>query len=146
MLFKVLLLLIFIRPFIASLAYPYADFLLSLATIAFSVTFGLLRKTNFRNLGGLKLPLLFFFLTLCLSVIFSLNKAVSINALIHYLGYLLILLVCVNTSEQESSLLLKTLVFSAIVVSLSALYQYFFGLAHTSDYITKQKHKQPIYP
>lgn len=137
--FIALIILIFIRPFISSLAFPYADAIYSLFLIIALLCRGLSRGLGVEKIKSLKYPLLIFICCLLLSVFFSDNKASGLKELQRYAAYLLIFLAGASFTEREKTKIIRAIAIAGFIIGLLAVYQYFFGFRHLLDYISKQR-------
>lgn len=136
--FIILLGLIFIRPFISSLAFPYLNFAYSAFLLIFLALWFILRGVPLKENRYLEYPLLFFCLALIISVFFSQNKLNSLEELYKYAGGILIFLLAASLNYENKIRLLRIIACSGLAISLLAIYQYFFGFQHISDYLLKQ--------
>lgn len=141
--FAILLALIFIRPFISSAAYPYLDYAYFTLLLVFLIAW-FLRRGLAKKIQGLNYPLIFFGLSLIASLAFSQNKPASLTELPRYAGALGVFFVCASLNNKERAGLIHTIVLAAFIISLLALYQYFFGFRHLEGYIAKQKISDPF--
>jgi len=139
----ILQVLVFIRPFISSLAFPYLNFYYSAFLILFLITWVLTNKP-YKSIRYLGLPLITFFLALAISIIFSANKSCSLLDLHNYLIYLLSFIAAASLSPKDRIYLVKTILIACLIISILALYQYFFGFANLLNYITKNKILDPF--
>jgi O-antigen ligase len=62
---------------------------------------------------------------------------VSIKELYKYITALLLFLIVASLSAKEKSVVIKCIILTATFVSSLAMYQYFFGFKHISEYIAK---------
>ena len=142
--FILLLTLIFLRPFISSLAFPYANFIHSLIFGSALITWLLFNLKAHAKLDFIKYPLLFFIFSLALSFSFSSDRALSAAELYKYITPVLILFFGGSLSPEERSKVLSTIVKAGLLVSVLALYQYFFGFRHTLSYMAKENITDPF--
>lgn len=133
----ILLILIFIRPFISSLAFPCLNFLYSALLIIFFIAWIIYRGLSFQKIKTLKIPLILFSLALIISTMFSINKLNSLNELLKYITYLSIFLIIPSLTNEEKIRLIQTIVVAGLIISLLAIYQYLFGFRHLLDYLQK---------
>ena len=132
------LILIFIRPFISSLAYPWSNSVYSFILIAI-LSFWLIRnKTSHERLKKLFLPIAFFALALAISSYFSINKIKSAAELYKYLSGILLILVLPSLTEKIRKRYIRGILTSGMVISILALYQYFIGFSHLRNFINTQ--------
>jgi putative inorganic carbon (hco3(-)) transporter len=136
--------LIFIRPFISSLAFPYLNFFYSLFLFIFLSVWLLLKKAPLKEIRPLKYPLIALTLALAISLSFSSDRTNSLKELYKYAGGFLIFLTCIKLPFREKKLVLKTLVLSAVVICALAIYQYIFGFSHLFNYLARQRNYNPL--
>ena len=140
----ILLTLIFIRPFISSLGFVYLNLIYSIILLGF-LTFWLIHTWIFRKdipLGKIKAlrnPLILLLLALLISIIFSTDNINSLRELYKYISGLLIFLVAISLSYEERIRVIKTIILGGFLISLLAIYQYFFGFHHVLDYLARDK-------
>lgn len=142
--FPLLLILIFIRPFISSLAFPYANFLYTYALCGLLLIRISTHGLSLTKIGFLKYPLSLFILSLLISMAFSCSKLTSLQELLNYGVALLLFLTTISLSDRDKATLTKTISYAAIIISLLAIYQYFFGFKHLLYYIAKYKLNDPF--
>lgn len=140
----VLLTLIFIRPFIASLAFPLLNsfyfYALLIIFAAWITTKGVAKE----KLKSLRIPLLFLLASLLLSFSLSYNKLFSIYELCSYCSGILFILIIPSFNESQREKLILCLLLSGLSISLLAIYQYFFGFAHLARYAAIHNIKNPF--
>lgn len=134
----ILLILIFIRPFISSLAFPYENLLYSEALLLFSVILILSKKVSLKENRSVKYALWLFILALFISVIFSQDKIVSLKELYKYMGGVLLFITVSSLSPTDKNRVMSCLLIAGLVISLLAIYQYYFGFPRLVGYIAKQ--------
>ncbi|MFA4989587.1 MAG: O-antigen ligase family protein [Candidatus Omnitrophota bacterium] len=138
-----LLILIFLRPFISSLALPYANFIHSGLFLIFAaiwiITQGLSLKAN-----KLTLPLTLLCLALFLSLIFRYNNAAGAQELYKYIGGILILLICGSLPGQDQDRVILSIMIAGFLISFLAIYQYFFGFRYLNNYVIKEGITNPF--
>lgn len=132
-----LLILIFIRPFISSLAFPYLNFIYSAGLLGFLSLWIITKGIPLKKIQSLKIPFVLFVLALLVSIVFSYDKINSLKESGKYAGALLGFLFAASLSREQRIPLLKTLTLSAFLIALLAIYQYFFGFRHLLDYLAK---------
>lgn len=136
--FILLLILIFIRPFISSLAFPYLNFIYSYLLMGFLVIVSIIKGTSFKKIQHLKYPLILFCLALLISIVFSVNKFNSLKEIYKYIGGILIFLIFASLINEDKIKIIYAIILAGFIISLLAIYQYFFGFKHLMDYISKQ--------
>jgi O-antigen ligase len=140
----VLLTLIFIRPFISSLAFPYLNSLYSALFLVFLITRLIYKGISIKKIPALKYPLILFSLALIISVVFSTDKLNSLKELYKYISGILLLLIVASLTYKDKIYVIHTIIFAGLIISLLAIYQYFFGFQHILNYITKEKISEPF--
>lgn len=134
----ILLLFIFIRPFISSLAFPLENSIYSSSLLCFLIIYNFVYKPDIKKLQEIKYPLIFFLLSLIISFIFSSLKLNSLSRLSDNLLGVLLLITMFSVPDKNRIQVLRVIVLSGIIVSIMAIYQYFFGFQHLSEYIAKK--------
>lgn len=140
----ILLIAIFARPFISTLAFPYLNFIYSTGLLIFLAIFVIYKKLSFSKLPVLIYPVILFVLALLVSLIFSQNKISSLAQLYKYITGLLLFLAAVSLSENDKSLAIQAIVLTGLAASLLAIYQYFLGFHHVSDYLANNRLALPF--
>ncbi|MFH1441735.1 MAG: O-antigen ligase family protein [Candidatus Omnitrophota bacterium] len=136
--FNILLIFIFLRPFISSVAYPLENSIYSVLLFLFLVSYLFLKKFELNKLQRIKYPLIFFLLSLIISFIFSSSKLNSSLRIFDYILGLLLFFSMFSISAENKIRVIQTIILSGLVVSFLAIYQYFFGFQHLSAYIAKK--------
>ncbi|MDD2927480.1 MAG: O-antigen ligase family protein [Candidatus Omnitrophica bacterium] len=139
----ILLILIFLRPFVSSLALPYANFIHSGLLLIFAaiwiITQGVSLKAN-----KLTSPITLLCLALFLSLIFHYNNTAGAQELYKYIGGILILLICGSLSGQDQGRVILSIMIAGILISFLAMHQYFFGFRHLNNYVIKEGITNPF--
>lgn len=135
---------IFLRPFICALAFPYLNFVYSLSFFIILAAYLIYKKPTFTNKRTLILPLILFLFTLFVSLVFSKNKPGSLAQLYQYLSGLFLFWIAASLSSKGRLLTIQTIVLAGLVISLMAIYQYFFGFKHVLDYLVESKLSAPF--
>ncbi|MDD5116446.1 MAG: O-antigen ligase family protein [Candidatus Omnitrophica bacterium] len=136
--------LIFIRPFIASLAYPWVNSVYSLALIASLLLWMAGNPAWRRESRNIFLPAAVFILALAVSLYFSIDRSKSVAEIYKYLSALLLILGMQNLTERSRKVYLSAILICGISISIMAIYQYFFGFAHLQVFISKQNITSPF--
>ena len=137
--FTALLILIFIRPFISSLAFPYVNFLYSFLLLGLLSIWIVVKKISLDKIKAIKYPLLIFILALFISLVFSSDKIISLKELYKYLTGILLILTGLSLSGKDRKQVIFCMVSAGVLISLLAIYQYLFGFQHLLTYIIKEK-------
>lgn len=135
--FYAFLILIFLRPFICSAAYPVADFYHTVLLLGSSALF-FIHSKRFRtiSLQEMKIPVFVFIGAIALSCLLSQDKTTSLTESYNYSIGLLLFFIGFSLSEEEKIKTLNILFYAGVLVSFLALYQYAFGFRHLETYIT----------
>lgn len=131
--------LIFIRPFISSLAFPNLNSIYSFGLIGFLLIWIVLRGLPFKKIKSISYPLILFIFALALSTIFSRNMLISIKELYKYISGILLFLITISLSDKYKNLVIQGIIFSGTIISILAIYQYLFGFQHLLNYLARQK-------
>jgi O-antigen ligase len=142
--FIILLILIFIRPFISSLAFPFLNSLYSNFFLLFIITWLFVKGASLNKIQTLKYPLISFCLALIISVAFSSDKVNSLEELSYYITGLFLFAIGGSLTYEEKIRLIQTIILASFVIGLLSIYQYFFGFQHILEYIHKQKLSDPF--
>ena len=140
----IILSVIFLRPFICALAFPYLNFVYSLTLLVLLGVYLIYKKPSFTKIQLLVHPLVLFYLALCVSVIFSQNTANSLAQLYQYISGLCLFLMAVSLSEKDKILTVQTFILAGLIISFLAIYQYFFGFKHLLDYLSTNNLTAPF--
>jgi len=155
--FIILLILIFIRPFISSLAFPFLNSLYSNFFLVFIIIWLFVKGVSLNKIQTLKYPLISFCLVLIISVVFSIDKLNSLKELYKYISGLLLFLIAASLAYKDKIRLIHTIILTGLIISLLAIYQYSFGFQHLLSYVAKEKitdfftlhyleNKRPFFP
>ena len=136
--FIILLILIFIRPFIASLAFPYLNIGYSAVLLVFLLVWTIFKGIPLFRIQPLKRPLILFCLALIISVVFSTFKLNSFIELYRYISALLLFLIITTLNHENRTRVARILVFAGLAIALFGIYQRFFGFNNVLGYLTKQ--------
>ena len=137
--FTILLFLIFIRPFISSLAFPYLDLIYSFLLMGFLAIWLLSRGLLLKEIKPIGYPLTLICLALIISVVFSLDKLHSFIQLYKYIAGLLLFLIARSLNYENKMRILNVIIWSGLIISLLAIYQYLFGFQHLSSYLAQYR-------
>lgn len=141
---SIFLILIFIRPFISSLAFPYVNFVYSVALLILLVTYTIYKKLLFQKNKILIYPFILFSLSLVISMIFSQNKLNSFSEVYKYITGILLFFIAASLSGEDKILTMRIITLAGLAISFLAIYQYFFGFKHVSDYLLNNKLSSPF--
>jgi len=135
--FFILLTFIFLRPFISSLAFPYLDYAYSLLLLGFLLIWILGKRVSADALKPVKFPLIGFILAICASILFSVDKIVSLQESYKYATALLLFCIGLSLGTKERGRLIVCILGAGLLISTLAIYQYFWGFKHVLDYMAK---------
>lgn len=135
--FPVLVILIFIRPFLASIAFFWSNLLYSVVLLGFLSVWILYRGLSFNAIKPFALGIIFLITALTLSVVFSLNYHKSASQIYNYLIYILTFLVILCLTHKEKEMVFNILVAASIIIGFLAIYNYLFGFKHVLHYMSK---------
>jgi len=138
------LILILIRPFISSLAYPWANSVYSCTLIVLLLFWLIRNNTPQERFKKLCLPIISFVLAILLSSCFSINKVKCAAELYKYLSAILLILALPNLTEKTRKHYISGILTCGIVISILALYQYFIGFSHLRNFINAQNITTPF--
>lgn len=136
--FTLLLILIFIRPFISSLAFSAANGIYSFLLIITLLILIIKIKSPSEKVSKLYPSILLFMFSLLVAFTFSFDKIKSSAELYKYLSGVLLLLVVPGLSEKNRKLLILSILICAMSISVLAHYQYFFGFANLERFVLKE--------
>lgn len=142
--FCIFLILIFIRPFISSPGFIYANAVYSSLLLLFLLAWLWRKGLPLQEIKPLKWPLLLFVAALAVSVAFSQERVHSFRELYKYISGLLIFLFCLRFSAEQKNKTIKILTASGLAIALLAIYQYLFGFAWLSGYVSAQGLNRPF--
>lgn len=144
--FHLILALIFIRPFISSLAFPQTDSIYTLISIPLLSLWLIYDRFSFKKdiPVALKYPLSLLLVALFSSLVFSQNISKSIPETCKYLNGLLLFLTAALSPDKERKHIINTIIVTALFISLLAFYQHLFGFHHTLSYLTHKEINNPV--
>jgi O-antigen ligase len=141
--FYLFLILIFIRPFISSLISPYPSFIHSGALLFLLTAWIIAGKFSLKKLSPIKYPLIFFYVALIVSIVFSHHRMISVAESYKYFIPLLILWAVSNIDDKKKNMIVDCLLWAGFIISLLALRQYFFSFDDTLRFMAEQKINDP---
>lgn len=130
------LILIFIRPFISSLAFPCLNAVYSTLLLIFLSFWFLYKGSVFKNIP-VKYPLLLFCLSLIISLAFSKNILKSLGETYKYATGILLFLTVSSLPNENKRRAIDTIIIAGVIISLTAVYQYCFGFKNLLNYLAK---------
>jgi len=142
--FVILLIFIFIRPFISSLAFTYLNSIYSILLLLFLLAWVCSKGLPRERIYKLKYPLLLLCLALIISIIFSTNINRSLGELYKYISGFLLFFIAMSLGEGSKEKVIRTIVLAGLIISILAIYQYFFGFQHLSKYASAHSIRNPF--
>ena len=144
--FRLILALIFIRPFISSLAFPQTDSVYTLISMPLLSFWLIHNRFSFKKdlPAELKHPLSLLLLAIVSSLVFSQNISKSIPETCKYFNGLLLFLFTALSTDKERRRVINTLSVAALCVSLLAIYQFLGGFQYTLSYLTGKEINNPV--
>jgi len=137
---SILLTIVFIRPFISSLAFPYADLIYTIVLFLFFAFWIIYKKgLSVTRIQALKHPFALLSIFLLISFAFSTNKLISLQEFYKYAGGIILFLIVQSLADKDKPPVARTILLVGLIISVIAIYQYFFGLRHTIEYMNKYK-------
>jgi len=136
--FNILLILIFIRPFISSLAFPLANLTYSILLIGFLFVWIIRKGILINQSEDIKYPFILFVTALLISLVFSQDKITSIKEMYKYALGVLLFAIIASLSLNNKARIIKCLALTGFIIGLIAIYQYFFGFRNVLSYINRQ--------
>jgi len=140
----VLLILIYVRPFISSLAFSHINLIYSVLFAGFLAVWITFKGVNLRQIWPLRYPLLLFVLALVISSIFSSNISASVKELYKYAASILLLCIVASLSNKAKNRVILCIALSGFAISLIAIYQYLFGFGHLANYVAQKNIADPF--
>lgn len=140
----ILISLIFIRPFIASLAFPCLNFIHSAILLAALAIWFIHKGMPLKKIAPLQPPLIVFLLALLICIVFSIDKINSLKELYKYISGILLFLFAASLTYENRMRIIKAIVLSGLIISLLAIYQYFFGFQHILEYLSRNGTASPF--
>ncbi|MFA4888719.1 MAG: O-antigen ligase family protein [Candidatus Omnitrophota bacterium] len=142
--FKLLLILIFVRPFFSSRVYPDLNLIYSFLFLGF-LAFWVIRKgLSLKQTLPLKYPFGLFLLAIIIAVIFSPNKAKSFCELYKYISCLLLFLITISFQKKDKTQIIDVILWAGLAIGAMAFYQYFFAFGRTLSYLTGENISDPF--
>ncbi|MBM3250561.1 MAG: hypothetical protein FJZ09_06995 [Candidatus Omnitrophica bacterium] len=134
---KVLLVLIFLRPFISEQAFMAAGFWFVLFLTFFSAVFLFLFAGGGLFKGALNLGVGLFITAVLASIVFSGATPFSLYEFYLFIPNFCLFFVASRLTHRQRRELFSAIILAAVLIGFYALYQYFFGLRHTLEYIKR---------
>jgi len=142
--FFVILILLFMRPFICSLAFPYLNDAHSIICLLVLSLWCVRKKIRRLGFGQFKTPISLLLGALAVSVIFSRNKPASFFELYKYLCGILLFFFAASLDTNEQTVTIRTIVLSTCLIGGLAIYQYFFSFDRLLNYLVQNPNTAPF--
>ncbi|MBM3254847.1 MAG: hypothetical protein FJZ08_00910 [Candidatus Omnitrophica bacterium] len=136
--FVTILTLIFIRPFISSLAFPYVNLIYSSLLVAALLIWIAMKGVKIGRIKLIKYALLFFISALLISFLCSSNRISSIKELYKYITAIMLIFFGASLANERKLKIISAIVAAGLAISLLAIYQYLFSFRHTLDYLSSK--------
>jgi hypothetical protein len=133
----VLLILIFLRPFLSEYTFFYAGHWYIASLILFSAIYLFILGKNFLFSSDLHLSVSLFIIATMISVVTSGFSIWSLVELYFFIPNLLIFYIASKLKSERQRQLMRTVFFSACIIGIYAIYQYLIGFKHILDYIKR---------
>ncbi|MCX5694704.1 MAG: O-antigen ligase family protein [Candidatus Omnitrophica bacterium] len=140
----IFLTLIFLRPFICTLAFPELNFFYSVVLLIFLAAYIIYRNPFALCVPALKLPLVSFCLAVSISLIFSRDQSVSLAQLYKYISAIGLFIVAASLSEKYKISAIRTIILTGVIISLLAIYQFLFSFSHVTKYLADNNLSSPF--
>jgi len=137
---SIILLLVCFRPFISEYVYPNVGGWYVASLILFSSIY--LAIINERILFPFNLNLwpALLLITILFSMLYTGYSAWSLSELYFFIPNILIFYVASKIKARQQKQLLTCIFVAAFIISAYSVYQYFFGLPHTLEYLGRHEH------
>lgn len=132
---RILLGLIFLRPFISEHAFPFLGFWYIFGLILFSSAYLMLCPKRSFPPPLFSIPILSFLAVILISLLLSGCATWGIVELCLFIPGILIFYIVSTIEPKQQGEVIRAMFFAACIIGIYAIYQYFFGLRHTLDYI-----------
>ena len=135
---QLVLLAILCRPLICQMCYPSIDIYYCSIFLACTLIWVVFTpRISLKN--HLNLPIILFVIAASSSTFFSVNMHASIKAVYKFVPFLVIFYLAAEASARQKRQILFGLVAVALLISLFAIYQFFWGFQYILDYIKQTK-------
>lgn len=124
-------------------ATPFASLYLVLFLV-FAVVWTFIKGLSQEKLRPLKYPLILVSLLLMIAVACSLKRAPGLEEIFRYALGLILFVIIAPLSENDKKRLFPALLGGALLISVLALHQYYFGFTLLQDYVLKEKITDPF--
>ena len=135
---KVLLILIFLRPFLSEYTYIYAGLWFNFILISFAIIYLVFSPRTIIPRTSLNRPLLIFMVALLASTAFSISWRWSSLEIYWFIPNILIFYIVSKTNQKQKKQLIITIITAATIISIYAIYQYLFGFRDALEYLAQR--------
>ena len=129
--------LIFLRPFLSEYAFLTIGLWYISSLILFSIIYLVLSNNIFLFSPYMNLSVFLFIIAIFVSIIFSGFTGWSLLELYFFIPNLLIFYIVSKIKPEQKKELISIIFLAAVIISTYALYQYFIGFGHLSEYIKR---------
>ena len=140
---KVLLILIFLRPFLSEYTYLYAGLWFNFILISFAIIYLVFSPRTIIPRTSLNRPLLIFMVALLASTAFSISRRWSLLELCWFIPNILIFYVVSKLGQIQRKHLIRTIIVAATIISIYAIHQYLFGFRDALEYLLAHRGPDP---
>ncbi|MBM3245111.1 MAG: hypothetical protein FJZ15_04880 [Candidatus Omnitrophica bacterium] len=133
----VLVIFIFLRPFVSSLAAPCLNSLYSFLLLAFLGLLIALKGANREKIAIIRIPISLFGIALFASLIISPAKISGLSEGVNFLTYICLFIAVSSLPPDNRRRVMNCIIFSGFLISILAIYQYFFGFEHLLRHISR---------
>lgn len=133
--FIAILILIFIRPFIACIAYPYADSVYSAVLAACLIIFSGDQEPDFGRMKPVLHPLGLCMAGVVISTLFSRDRLTSFLELYKFIPYILVFAVASRMETAQKRTVIFTMLGASLAISVLALHQYAIGFNRLAGFM-----------
>ena len=135
---KVLLILIFLRPFLSEYTYIYAGLWFNFILISFAIIYLVFSPRTIIPRTSLNRPLLIFMVALLASTAFSISWRWSSLEIYWFIPNILIFYIVSKANQKQKKQLIITIITAATIISIYAIYQYLFGFRDALEYLAQR--------
>jgi putative inorganic carbon (hco3(-)) transporter len=132
----ILCLLLIGRPFISPLVYPIGNAWFTALFLALLLAW-LIRRRPLAEpaVRPLLLPAAAFVCTLVIPSLLAPDKIKSAMELFRYFSGVMLFIIILSLKQEEKETVIKAVLFSALAISVCALYQFFCGFSRLAEYV-----------
>ena len=138
-----LAILVFLRPFICSPAFPGINFYYAAALIVFLMIWAIVKRPPLPE-KNITLAITLFIGTLTASLLLSGPLVPAAQTLSQYACGILLFLICRALPHDHADKVLKTILTAGVVISVIGIYQFFFDFQNTLNYLHAHRINDPL--